>query len=91
MQVKLMKVDAIRPYQCNPRLNDQAVEAVAAGASESWNTRSTWPFSSGSLHGRRLGEAVCMRRSNEPLIETNHLRELRQFTSVLTAVCRTYR
>ena len=34
MDVKLMKTDAIRPYESNPRLNDQAVDAVAASLRE---------------------------------------------------------
>ena len=34
MDVKLMKTDEIRPYESNPRLNDQAVDAVAASLRE---------------------------------------------------------
>ena len=43
------------------------------------------------LYGRRLddeGGAVCVQTVSEPLIESDHLRELNQFTSVLRATCR---
>ena len=43
------------------------------------------------LYGRRLSEATCMATANEPLLDVDHLRELRQFTSVLQAACRLYR
>src|SRR5690606_24892609 len=29
MDVKLVNIDEVRPYEANPRINDQAVEAVA--------------------------------------------------------------
>ena len=34
MDVKLVKIDDIKPYENNPRLNDQAVDAVAASLAE---------------------------------------------------------
>ena len=34
MQVKLANIDDIKPYEGNPRLNDQAVDAVAASETE---------------------------------------------------------
>ena len=34
MQVKLMSIDEVRPYESNPRQNDQAVDAVAASLRE---------------------------------------------------------
>ncbi|MBI1338061.1 MAG: chromosome partitioning protein ParB [Phycisphaera sp.] len=34
MEVKLVNIDEIRPYESNPRLNDQAVDAVAASLRE---------------------------------------------------------
>jgi len=34
MDVKLMKIDDITPYESNPRINDQAVDAVAASLQE---------------------------------------------------------
>jgi len=34
MDVKLMKIDDIKPYESNPRINDQAVDAVAASLQE---------------------------------------------------------
>ena len=30
MQVELRSIDAVRPYEKNPRVNDQAVDALAA-------------------------------------------------------------
>lgn len=38
--VELRPIDAIRPYEGNPRVNDAAVEAVAASLREfgSWST-----------------------------------------------------
>ncbi len=32
--VQLRKIDDVRPYERNPRLNDQAVDAVAASLAE---------------------------------------------------------
>ena len=34
MDVALVKIDSIQPYASNPRINDQAVEAVAASLKE---------------------------------------------------------
>ncbi len=34
MQIELWNTDAIKPYECNPRQNDQAVDAVAASLKE---------------------------------------------------------
>ncbi|MCC7409978.1 MAG: ParB N-terminal domain-containing protein [Phycisphaeraceae bacterium] len=34
MDIKLMGIDEVRPYDANPRINDQAVEAVAASLRE---------------------------------------------------------
>ena len=34
MEVKLVKIDDIRPYEGNPRVNDPAVDAVAASLRE---------------------------------------------------------
>ena len=30
MDVKLVSIDSVKPYEANPRINDQAVDAVAA-------------------------------------------------------------
>ena len=34
MRVELLDIDSIRPYEGNPRINDQAVDAVAASLRE---------------------------------------------------------
>jgi ParB-like chromosome segregation protein Spo0J len=34
MEVKLVKIDKIKPYESNPRINDGAVDAVAASLKE---------------------------------------------------------
>ena len=34
MEVKLVKIDDVKPYESNPRINDAAVEAVAASLRE---------------------------------------------------------
>jgi ParB-like chromosome segregation protein Spo0J len=34
MQVELSPIDSVRPYENNPRLNDAAVDAVAASIKE---------------------------------------------------------
>ncbi|MCG3178314.1 MAG: hypothetical protein BIFFINMI_00640 [Phycisphaerae bacterium] len=46
------------------------------------------------FNGRRpaqLNSAVCLRVENDPIYSPEHMRELRQFTSVLTLVFRTVR
>lgn len=45
MEVELRNIDAIRPYQGNPRINDKAVDAVAASLREfGWPLRQTRTF-----------------------------------------------